>query len=194
MLLGFKFLANYEGFMSRIKIILLILIIAALSIVFIQNREPVALKLLCGYGTSLCLFQSRPLPLAIWIGLFTLLGAIANLLIQTLYNYGYENSGKQKLVLDDDLYPSKKNKSWRKSKSSTIDQEEVLSPDKFSEANSYEIRQEPQNVERSGSTYSYKYREAADRPPKSQENNQTIPTESEIKFNTTQEQDDEDWI
>lgn len=187
--------------MSRIKIILLVLIIAVLSIVFIQNREPVALKLLCGYGTSLCLFQSRSLPLAVWIGLFTLLGAIANLLIQTLHNYGYEDSRKQKLSLDDDLYPSNQSKSGRKSnnytnKSATsiLNKEDSIIQDKFSSSSNYEIRQEPQNVERSGSTYSYKYREAADRPQKSQESSKKTATESENNFNTSQEQDDEDWI
>ncbi len=188
--------------MSRIKIILLIVIISALSIVFIQNREPVALKLLCGYGTSFCLFQSRPLPLAIWIGLFTLIGAIANLLIQTLHNYGYADYGNRKPLLDDDLYP--KNKSWQKKKSreqksatSTMDLDDSLNSvvqDKLPDTSRYEIKQEPQNVERSGSTYSYKYREAGDRPQKSQERTKKNSTESEVNFNVTQEQDDEDWI
>lgn len=188
--------------MSRIKIILLVVIITALSIVFIQNREPVVLKLLCGYGTPFCLFQSRPLPLAIWIGLFTLMGAIANLLIQTLHNYGYEDPANKKPLLDDDLYPS--NKSWQKKKSrkqksatSTMDLDNSANSvvqDKFPDTNSYEKKQEPQNVERSGSTYSYKYREAGDRQKKSQERTQKNSTESEVNFNVTQEQDDEDWI
>ncbi len=182
--------------MSRIKIILLILIIAALSIIFVQNREPIAIKFLCGYGTSFCP-QSRPLPLAVWIGLFTLIGAIANLLVQTLNSYGYKDSGKQKLPLDDDLYPSNRNrqaKKSRKNKSSTIDLEDSLVKDQFPDANSYEIKQEPQNVERSGSTYSYKYREAGDRQNNNQDRPKKTSTESEINSNVNQEQDDEDWI
>jgi len=185
--------------MSRIKVILLILIIAGFSIVLIQNRDPVALKLLCGYGTSLCLFQSRPLPLALWMGLFILLGAIANLLLQTLYNYGYQDGSRGQLPLDDDLYPS--NKNWQgeksrkdKSTTSTIDLQDSLVQDKFPDTNSYEIKQEPQNVERSGSTYSYKYREASDRQQNNQQDNKKTAKESEINFNSTQEQDDEDWI
>lgn len=187
--------------MSRIKIILLIVIIAALSIIFIQNRQPVALKLLCGYGTSVCLFQSRPLPLSIWIGLFTLLGAIANLLIQTLHNYGYEDYGNQKPLLDNDLYPSNKSRQQKKSRkqksaTSTLDLEDPVVQDKFPDTNSYEKRQEPQNVERSGSTYSYKYREAGDRQHQSQERTtkNSTESESEVNLNVPQEQDDEDWI
>ena len=189
--------------MSRIKIILLILIIAVLSILFVQNREPITLKFLCGDEASFCL-KSRPLPLAVWIGLFTLMGAIANLLVQTLDNYGYKNSGKQKLSLDDDLYPSNRNRQRKTSRkhqssTSTIDLQDSLVQDKFPDENSYEIKQEPQNVERSGSTYSYKYREAGDRPNNYQERTKKTSTESEINSseinsNITPEQDDEDWI
>ncbi len=199
----FEFLPNDEEYMSRIKIILLILIIAVLAIVFVQNREPISLKFLCGYEASFCP-KSIPLPLAVWIGLFTLMGAIANLLVQTLNNYGYQDSGKQKLPLDDDLYPSNRNRQRKTSRkhqssTSTIDLQDSLVRDKFPDENSYEIKQEPQNVERSGSTYSYKYREAGDRPNNYQERTKKTSTESEINSseinsNITPEQDDEDWI
>ena len=191
--------------MSRIKIILLILIIAVLGIVFVQNREPITLKFLCGYEAeaSFCP-QSIPLPLAVWIGLFTLMGAIANLLVQTLSNYGYKNSGKQKLPLDDDLYPSNRKRQGKTSRkyqssTSTIDLQDSLVRDKFPDENSYEIKQEPQNVERSGSTYSYKYREAGERPRNYQEPTKKTSTQSEINSseinsNLTPDQDDEDWI
>ena len=189
--------------MSRIKIILLILIIAVLGIVFVQNREPISLKFLCGDEASFCL-RSQPLPLAVWIGLFTLMGAIANLLIQTLNNYGYQDSGKQKVSLDNDLYPSNRNRQRKtnrkhQSSTSTIDLQDSLVRDKFSDENNYEIKQEPQSVERSGSTYSYKYREAGERPNSYQERTKKTSTESEINSseinsNVTPEQDDEDWI
>ena len=192
--------------MSRIKIILLILIIAVLGIVFVQNQEPITLKFLCGDEASFCP-KSIPLPLAVWIALFTLMGAIANLLVQALNNYGYKNFGKQKLSLDDDLYPSNRNRQRKTSRkyqssTSTIDLQDSLVRDKFPDEKSYEIKQEPQNVERSGSTYSYKYREAGERPHNYQERTKKTSTESdeseinssEINSNIAPEQDDEEWI
>ena len=62
----------------------------------------------------------------------------------------------------------------------------------ISDSKSYEIKQEPQNVERSGSTYSYKYREAGDRPKRDSIKNNS--SESQTDFNATTESDDEDWI
>ena len=185
--------------MSRIKIFLLLLIIAALSIVFIQNREPIALKLLCPDNASSCLYQTAQLPLAIWIGLFTLNGAIINLLVQFLSAYGYSNSNRQKYPLDDDLYPNEKNwntknSSNKYSKSAEIDDFSVKDRGRFSDVATYEVKQEPQNVEHSGSTYSYKYREASDRFNNERDNSQKTSAEPEINSNVTREQDDEDWI
>lgn len=183
--------------MSRIKIILLILIIAALGIVFIQNREPIALRLLCADNTQSCLYRRTPqLPLALWIGLFTLLGAIVNLLVQMLNNSGYLSSRRPRATVDDDFYSepgNRQNKSRRdKYPVAETDSEDFTVQDKFSKTKNYEVKQEPQNIERSGSTYSYKYREAGDRSPNNQDRSSTAPIDS--KNNTNQEQDDEDWI
>ena len=180
--------------MSRIKILLLLLIVAVLIIVFIQNRQLIALKILCADSSQTCLYQTPSLPLSVWIAIATLTGAIANFLVQTLNRYGYSDSRRKKVVLNDDLYPD--DKGWKnttgdRSRYSTKTELED-SVREISDTKSYEIKQEPQNVERSGSTYSYKYREAGDRPkPDSIKNNSS---ESQTDFHATTESDDEDWI
>ena len=174
--------------MNRFKLFLLILIIAALGIVFVQNREPVALKFLCPDETLSCLYQTPALPLAVWIGLFTLNGAIISLIGQAVNRYGYSNSGRKKPIVDEELYPSDRN--WKRESSTQI--EDPIIRDKFSDVKSYEVKQEPQNVERSGSTYSYKYRESGDRPQDLQNNSRKTP--SEPKNNSQIEENDEDWI
>lgn len=182
--------------MSRIKIILLILIIAVLAIVFVQNREPIALKLLCADNIQSCPYKTPPLPLAIWIALFTLLGAIANLLIQVLNNSGYRNYRRPKATIDNDLYsePNRQNKS-RKDKytAPAMDSEDFSVRNKFSNTTNYEVKQEPKNVERSGSTYSYKYREAGDRLQNNHDSSDKTSIDPKIDANQAQE-DDEDWI
>lgn len=184
--------------MSRIKIILLILVVAALSIILIQNSEPVALKLLCGSGTPFCIYRSPSLPLGVWVGLFTLIGAIVNLLVQTLSSYGYRDSSRQKSSSDNDLYPKRdswQSKTSRKPSKSTIDFEDSVVNDRLSEVGNYEAKQEPQNVERSGSTYSYKYREG-DRSNNNNnhEGSKKISTEYRRDSDQSQEEDDGDWI
>ncbi|MGL5836191.1 MAG: hypothetical protein ACRC1Z_23595 [Waterburya sp.] len=185
--------------MSRIKILLLILIIAALSIVFIQNREPIALKLFCAdSSTQSCLYQTPPLPLAIWIAVATLTGAIANLLVQTLNRYGYQDSSRKKPILDDDLYSSrdqgKKNNNGRQSKYSEVNSLKNNLGDQLSDTRSYEVKQEPKNVERSGSTYSYQYREASDRPKDDRDSTKKNSVRPEVDSNANHEANDEDWI
>jgi uncharacterized integral membrane protein len=185
--------------MNRIKILLLILIIAALSIVFIQNREPITLKLFCAdSSTQSCLYQTPPLPLAVWIALATLTGAIANLLVQTLNRYGYHDSSRKKLMLDDDLYPSReqqgKNNNGRQSKYSEVSNIKNNLGDQLSDTKSYEVKQEPKNVERSGSTYSYQYREASDRTKNDDDSTKKNLIRREIDSNANHEANDEDWI
>ena len=179
--------------MSRIKIFLLILIIAALSIVFIQNREPTTLKFLCGYGSSYCLFRSTELPLALWIALFTLNGIAINLLGQVLNRYSYSGSKRQKYPPDNELYS---NEAWRENDATPTNYTNPQSTikDKFQDATSYEVRQEPQNVERSGSTYSYKYKEAGDRAQSDRDIFRKKPVDPDVNSTTSIEEDDEDWI
>ncbi|MGL5795421.1 MAG: hypothetical protein ACRC06_13670 [Waterburya sp.] len=165
--------------MNRLKLLFLLLIIGALIIVFVQNQEPITLKLLCPdiNASQACLYQTRQFPLAMWIGLFTLAGILTNLLGQVFSRYGYASSAKQKYTpasssryTDNDLYPDQQN--WidedrDRSKYSTNSTPIQNSPvvDKFDKSTSYEKPQEPQNVERSGSTYSYTYRTVDERLP-----------------------------
>lgn len=183
--------------MSRIKILLLILIIAALSIVFIQNREPIALKLLCADSSQSCLYRTPPLPLAAWIALATFTGAIANLLVQSLNRYGYSDSSRKRPIAEDDLY-SNSNTAWnnnaRQSKYPEAESIRDSFPEQISDAKSYEVRQEPQNVERSGSTYSYKYRESGDRAKSVQDSTTKNSVEPQTDSNANHESNDEDWI
>jgi hypothetical protein len=189
--------------MSRIKILLLVLVIAALSIVFIQNREPIILKLLCADAANAnqsCLYQTPPLPLAVWIAIATLTGAIANLLVQSLSRYGYKdsykNTSRKQSILNDDLYPSSnpggKSQNGRQSKYTQANGVQDTPANQLSDVKSYEAKQEPKNVERSGSTYSYKYREAGDRPKSEAESSKRNSVEPEV--NANQESDNEDWI
>ena len=172
--------------MSRLKLFISILIIAIMSIVFIQNRELIALKLLCADDNS-CVYQTPQLPLAIWIGLFILIGALLNLLSQAFNRYSYSSSNRPKPTLDDELYSGSRN--WKSSSAKTKDS---INLDKFPDTTSYEVRQEPQNVEHSGSTYSYKYREASDRSKERFDNNRDRSIEPNL--NSEADRDDEDWI
>ena len=181
--------------MSRIKILLLLLIIAALSIVFVQNRQPIALKMLCADSSQTCLYQTPSLPLSVWIALATLTGAIANLLVQTLNRYGYSDSKGKRTVLNEDLYPDKgwKEDSDSRRQYSATKVVKDSTKDKIADPKVYETKQEPQNVERSGSTYSYKYREAGDRS-KDDSSIKNNSENSKTDFDATTESNEEDWI
>lgn len=184
--------------MSRIKIIILILIVAVLSIVFIQNRDPIALKFLCGSDSNAFCPQSIPLPLAVWIGLFTFTGAILGSLIQALNRYGYHRSGRKSVTFDEELYSSRRE--WQSSANrrdratdSSPGLQDVSDQD-HSATSSFEVKQEPQNIERSGSTYSYKYREASEKQNNNHDSIRSTSRDPEIDSNGTQDDNDEDWI
>lgn len=188
--------------MSRIKILLLVLIIVVLSIIFVQNQQPITLKLLCADRNQNCLYQTPSLPLAVWIAIATLTGAIANLLIQALDRFGYNNSNRKSSTLDEDLYSdgtSLRDEGNRTRNTSTKYSPTTNSDRLGDDVNSYEVKQEPQNIERSGSTYSYKYREVGKKSdyPKGtlrDRSNNKNSVEPEINSNTNSESDDEDWI
>ena len=181
--------------MSRLKLLLLVLIIAALGIVFIQNREPLALKILCPDITQSCRYQTPSLPLAVWIFLFALGGIITSLLGQMLNRYRYSGSTKRKYVATNDAEDQRQ--SW--SRRDSMDRVDSYQTDSYSTTQnedntsyskiSYEKPQEPESIERSGSTYSYKYKD------KKGENNGVSKTSadsaSDINLN---KDDDEDWI
>lgn len=176
--------------MSRLKSLLLILIIVALGIVFVQNREPLALKMLCPDSNQSCFYQTPTLPLAVWILLFTLGGMITSLLGQALNRYRYSGSTKRKYIATNDIEERRQSWSTRDSIDRSDSYSTIQDGDSTSTTHSkisYEKPQEPQSVERSGSTYSYKYKD------KKGENNSvsTTSTESDINLN---KDDEEDWI
>ena len=177
--------------MSRIKILLLVLIIAVLSIIFIQNQQPISLKLLCADSSQTCLYRTPSLPLAVWIALSVLTGAIANLLIQTLERFGYRDASRKPTILDEDLYSNgvgDRSKGSREKYSQTTDFKDSM----VSDVKSYEADQKPQNVEKSGSTYSYKYREVGNSKGERTKNRNSL--DPEVEANTDPESDGEDWI
>ena len=174
--------------MSRLKLFLLVLIVAALGIVFVQNREPLVLKLLCPDRTQVCLYRTPQLPLAVWIAVFTLGGVVTSLLVQLLDRYRYSGTAKRKYV-DNDLksdrpYGYDDDRPKQHSRKGDGDQDTTI----YTTSADYEKPQEPQSVERSGSTYSYKYKD------KQEDNNnvQKTPVESDINLN--KDDNDEDWI
>ena len=186
--------------MSWIKILLLLLVLAVLSVVLIQNRElfqlSIALKILCSDASQACLYQTSERPLPIWIAIATLTGTIINLLVRALNRYGYSNVSRKKAILNDDLYPEDqgwKNQSGDRSKYNTAAKSQDLTKDKITDTKVYEANQEPQNVERSGSTYSYKYREANERQNQSNSIKDNLG-KSKSDRDVTKKSEDEDWI
>ncbi|MGK7948189.1 MAG: hypothetical protein AB4368_05140 [Xenococcaceae cyanobacterium] len=73
-------------FFNRLKIFLTLLIILFLSILFWQNQELLALKLLCPNVEQTCLYQTIPLPLSLWMFIFIMVGILTSLIWQFL-NY-----------------------------------------------------------------------------------------------------------
>lgn len=179
--------------MSRIKILLLILIIAVLSIIFVQNQQPITLKLLCADSSKTCLYQTPSLPLAVWIALFVLTGAIANLLIQTLDRFGANSSNRKSGILDDELYPNSINSRTKGDRFKKSAPAADLNDSVQDDLKSYEVKQEPQNVEKSGSTYSYRYREAGSKSDKLGNNNNGA-AEGSADTQDNSETDEGDWI
>lgn len=184
--------------MNRLKLFVLVLIVALLAIIFIQNREPLGLKLLCPDVNQSCLYQTRQLPLALWMGLFILNGVIISFLGQVLNRYRYSGVREGRRV----KLETNSNTERFTRNSTTEDYPDSTIQDRYS-ASSYEVPQEPKTVERSGSTYSYKYREASDRPVDSNSTNNTTKNnynspstsiESDSSINLDKDDDDEDWV
>lgn len=184
--------------MNRLKLFLFLLIIALLGIIYFQNQEPIVLKLLCPSDVQSCLYKTPQLPLAIWIGLFILAGIITSLVWQGLNSYSYSISGRQK------YNPEKSEPSPRNSMifendddNSSFSQSNIqdgAAEEQIYNSTIYEVPQEPQNVKRSGSNYSYKYRTAKESSPESSKTEiQKGSIESEVNLDS-QKADDEDWI
>ncbi|WP_319419936.1 hypothetical protein [Pleurocapsa sp. FMAR1] len=181
--------------MSRLKLLLFIILIGVLMIVFIQNREPIALKLLCDdVNNQYCLYQTPQLPLAVWIGLFALGGMLTSLLSQVFSRFSYSGSGKSRKTAND-LYPERQGWVDQDGKEQyAVDSTQIQdSQNRITDVKTYEASQKPQSVERSGSNYSYKYR-PADKSDNKQNNFKNNSIDLDKNTNITPDQDDEDWI
>ena len=181
--------------MSRLKLIFLVFIIAILGIVFVQNREPLALKLLCADRAESCLYQTRDLPLAIWMSLFILGGILTSLLSHVFNRYRYASYGRPRSnngdFESDNQWSARNDGSDRYSRSSNEVRDSDVR-DRYT-SSSYEIPQKPESVERSGTTYSYKYRDAKEDSNGLPKDNKTA-IDSEIDSNIDRNKEDEDWI
>ena len=83
--------------LNRLKLFLLLLVLLFLSVLFWQNQELLSLKLLCpDVNQSSCLYQTLPLPLSLWMLLFTLVGVSTSLVWQLLNYLSAKGSSKSK--------------------------------------------------------------------------------------------------
>lgn len=187
--------------MSRLKILILVLIIGALAIVFIQNQEPIALKLLCNQlDSQYCLLQTAKLPLSIWISLFVIGGMVTNLISQVFSRYSYTNIRNTRYS-ESQKSNENRNKKWVGGNSepnshsdmsaNTIKDDSAKAKNRTT--NSYEASQKPQEVERSGSNYSYKYR-STDKVGDSQTKTKNTSIDLDKDADIASESEDEDWI
>ena len=246
---------------NQFKLLLVLITLGILGILFFQNQEPISLKLLCADTASqYCWYQTPTQPLAIWMGLFLIVGVISSLIWQLLQNLGSPRSkqtrSKQNYSDRDESLPRQErnyskevsspsatetSRTTRKSSSYSGNPQSSTSASDWEysgqgedwesegpssqkvnptinrndtvKGSSFEVKQEPQNIEQSGSTYSYQFKESQksgdqagprqrqDSVSKSTDdvydaNYRTIntPRDSDINKNTDTGEDDEDWI
>ncbi len=71
--------------LNRSKLVVFAIILAVLTILFFQNREPLSLKFLCSDTTSeYCLWQTPSISLAVWMAIFMVAGIFSSLIWQLL--------------------------------------------------------------------------------------------------------------
>ena len=71
--------------LNRFKLLVLAIILAILTVLFIQNQELLSLKIFCSDTTSdYCLYQTPSISLAIWMAIFIVLGIFSSLVWQLL--------------------------------------------------------------------------------------------------------------
>lgn len=222
---------------NKLKLLLVIIPLTILGILFFQNQQPISLKILCADTSSqYCWYQTPTQPLAMWMGLFVIVGVISSLIWQLLQSLGSPQSSKNY----DDKPFSPKEKSYSQkvpsssatktsridtSKSSTSgsdweysrqgeDWESEQSPspkvnpkinkDDFVRESNFETRQEPQNIDRSGSTYSYQFKKNPKPEDKVKKNTDEVydanyrtinsGQNSKVNQNPDISEDEEDWI
>ena len=221
---------------NKFKLLLVVILLTILGILFFQNQEPISLKILCADTSSqYCWYQTPTEPLAVWMGLFLIIGLISSLIWQVLQSLGSsqsaENYDDQSFIPKAKSYSQKvstsstKTSKSPKSRSSTSptdweysgqgeDWESEQSPsakvnpkvpqDDFVRGSNFETRQEPQNINKSGSTYSYKFKKNQKSDPQVNKNADDVydanyrtinsGKSNEINQNTNPSEDEEEWI
>ena len=225
---------------NQLKLLLLVITLGVLGILFFQNQEPISLKLLCADPSSqYCWYQTPTQPLAMWMGLFLILGVVASLMWQLLQNLGlsqseadysdrYEPSPRQEDIYSrksvsstsektakttrktpststSDWEDSRQREDWEESQSSPASKvDPTINRDDTIRGYSFEARQEPQNINQSGSTYSVQFKKnpQSEEPVKNKKdevydaNYRTInnPNRNNVNQQTELDEDEEEWI
>jgi hypothetical protein len=250
---------------NRFKLLLVLITLSILGILFLQNQEPVSLRLLCGDPTTqYCWYQTPTQPLAVWMALFLSIGIVASLIWQALQHFSSKRRDRsandfspREAIRDraDSLPRQKTNYSrevfttsttdkakipnssgspsvsdWEASRQEDWESESQASPNVSSQVNSettvrgstFEVKQEPRNINQSGSTYSYQFKDSQKSNEPNRDNTDEVydanyrtlntpkygergkgspasPGEHhqgrvDINNNTDPKDDDEDWI
>lgn len=228
--------------MNRFKLLLILLILVVLSLLYVQNQEPLSLRLFCADLNQFCLYQTPQLPLAVWLFSFTLAGVLTSFIWQLFNRFGYpagktrefsepENvSGfepERRTRYEERRFPSEptpqpspsvfennnidrsdwedsqNNNDWNIEQPPSVTINDTRTSSQKEEEKSYDKNQEPTNVQRSGSTYSYTYREASDRSQEKKDESKIYdanyrminpPYKPVENREDTKDEDDEDWI
>jgi uncharacterized integral membrane protein len=236
--------------MNRFKLLLVLLILLVLSLLYVQNQQPLTLRLFCADVNQSCLYQTPQLPLAVWLFAFTLAGVLTSLIWQLFNRFGYPAVKPRELAEPTNFNYEPENLSGFEAERRTISEERRSTPEpnrqpspsvfennnvsrsdwedtqnnndwnieqppsvtikdsrinsQTEQAKSYDTNQEPTNVQRSGSTYSYTYREASNdrsqekkEEPKIYDANYRMinpPYKPVEERDNSQDEDDEDWI
>ena len=185
---------------NRFKLVLLLLIVLGLGILFVQNQQPLSLQILCPDANQFCLYQTRSLPLAAWMGLFIFAGTITSFIWQFLNRLAAPVARPKNYARADNIeltQPQIKQRvpeiqDWDNQPDiAATDRDDFLEPNS-SMSSEYEVRREPESVTRSGSTYSYKFKDKnGDRQsPEDAE----VSARRQLDENIDLSKDDEEWI
>ncbi len=236
--------------MNRFKLLLVLLILVVLSLLYVQNQEPLSLRLFCADVNQPCLYQTPQLPLAVWLFSFTLAGVLTSFVWQLFNRFGYPAGKKRELseptnffnyqpenvsgfeperrtVYEERRSPLESNRQpspsviennnaarsdwedrqndndWNIEKPPSQTIKDISTSSQVEQEKSYDKNQEPISVKRSGSTYSYTYREASDRSQEKKQESKIYdanyrminpPYKSVQDSEKTKDEDDEDWI
>lgn len=168
--------------MNRFKLLLLLLLAIAFGVLCFQNRQPLSLKLLCPDTASSCWYRTPSLPLALWIAAFVLAGVISSLIWQSLNSFAYASRRKSRDSADfSEESSSQKEFTTRSAFPTSVEAENATNT---STTHEIEQEREPETVRRSGSTYSYKFKDKSDR------SNEFVDREN----NSQKSEEDEDWV